>query len=79
VPPEVELVLLPPSTSASELLDYHKNRLRCCRSSAIAFTPEGLKTDTLANAQSIFDHMVKIGLFVPISEEDVDRLKNESM
>jgi hypothetical protein len=78
IPSNEKMHYLPKGTKASDLLQAHESNVAAFPSESRSFDCEQLKTVQLHLMQANFDHMVRIGFFVPAAEKDVSRLKNIS-
>jgi hypothetical protein len=75
MPPNEKTHYEPRKTKTSTLLQTHASNVAAFPSEPRAFDCDELKTVMLHLLQANFDHMVRIGLYIPATEKEVERLK----
>jgi len=75
VPTDEQLQLLPPGTAPAELIRHHEIALAKAGVDAVTFSREAWLEHALTAGQKGVDNMIEIGLYVPLTDAEVERLK----
>jgi hypothetical protein len=73
VPPDQQLMRLPIGTPPEEVIDLHSQRIDSL-GNVVRFDQESLANHVVTKAQKLFDFMVAKGIYVPITDREVQRL-----
>jgi hypothetical protein len=73
IPPNQDMVVLPPETQPSDVIEAHRNRISS-HSDVRSFDTDSLLREVLRSAQERFDFMITKGIYSPLSQTETEHL-----
>lgn len=77
IPPNVSITRLPETSTLSEILRTHRERLRTQNPAPVRLDENALQAQILATMQALYDHLIGKKLYRKLTEAEVNRLLNE--
>jgi hypothetical protein len=77
IPPNVSITRLPETSTLSEILRTHRERLRNQSQAPVRFDEQALQAQILTTMQALYDHLIVKNLYRKLTQAEVNRMLNE--